>query len=424
MPLKPNLPPGTTAYNISVDATNFSAEKMIMGQKVEAAALKVSANNQGFAIKGDVKIGGTPASLDYTEDARRRCSRCSHSRHARRDHAQQSGARSGQHHLGSIPIDLTGRVSSSADRDGRFAVTADLTPAQIDGFLPGWVKQSGKPARATFTLITKPQSVRVDDLLIEGAGGGVKGTLDLDASGNLLSANFPSYGFSDGDRTSLKVDRAPDGAYRVVMRGDAYDGRGFIKSMAGPQAARGQPGKNGTANAAPDVDLDIKLGAIVGYNGEAMRGVEMKMSRRNGEVRSLGLLAKLGRNGTLTGELKGRTGGRQVVDLQTSDAGAFFRFNDLYSRMNGGTMQTIIDAPSANNPTQLGSVNVKNFSVHDESQLEQAVVQQGGPQPPRGANNNNMDFTSLKVDFSRGRGGCRCAMAWCAGRCSAARSTA
>ncbi len=64
----------------------------------------------------------------------------------------------------------------SSDRDGRFAVAADLTSAQIDGFLPGWVKQSGKPARATFTLTTKPQSIRIDDLLIEGAGGGVKGT--------------------------------------------------------------------------------------------------------------------------------------------------------------------------------------------------------------------------------------------------------
>ena len=52
-----------------------------------------------------------------------------------------------------------------AERDGRFAVEADLTPAQIDGLLPGWVKPSGKPARATFTLTTKPQSVRIDDLV-------------------------------------------------------------------------------------------------------------------------------------------------------------------------------------------------------------------------------------------------------------------
>ena len=60
MPLKPDLPPGSTNYAITVDATNFSAEHMIMGQKVEAPDLKVSANNQGFAIKGNVKIGGSP----------------------------------------------------------------------------------------------------------------------------------------------------------------------------------------------------------------------------------------------------------------------------------------------------------------------------------------------------------------------------
>ena len=245
MPLKPDLPPGSTTYNISVDATNFSAEQMIMGQKVEAAALKVSANNQGFAIKGDVKIGGTPANLEYKKMRGDDVADVHIQGMLDETMRNNLALDPGNTICGSIPIDLTGRVGTTGDRDGRFAVTADLTPAQIDGFLPGWVKQSGKPARATFTLTTKPQSIRVDDLLIEGAGGGVKGTVELDGSGNLQSANFPSYGFSDGDRTSLKVDRASDGAYRVVMRGDAYDGRGFVKAMTGPQpnAQQQQPTK-------------------------------------------------------------------------------------------------------------------------------------------------------------------------------------
>ncbi len=50
----------------------------------------------------------------------------------------------------------------------------------------------------------------------------------------------------------------------------------------------------------------MKLGAVLGFNGEALRGLELKMSRRAGEIRSLGLTAKIGRNGTLTGELRGR----------------------------------------------------------------------------------------------------------------------
>ena len=390
MPLKPDLPPGSTNYAITVDALNFSADRLIMGQKVESPDLKISANNQGFVLKGDVRIGGAPASLEY--------------RKLRGDdtadiHIQGMLDDSVRNNLGldptgtisgGIPIDVSGRIGTSAERDGRFAVQADLTSTQIDGFLPGWVKLAGKPARARFTVLTKPQSTRIEDLLIEGAGGGVKGVVDLDGSGEVQSANFPSYGFSDGDRASLKIDRLSDGSLRAVMRGDAYDGRGFLKTMAAPPrtAAKRPPA---------DVDLDMKLGAVLGHNGEALRSVELKMSRRNGEIRSLGLMAKLGRNGVLTGELRGRAGARQVVQFESSDAGALFRFSDVYSRMNGGQMTTVMDAPISANPVQLGTVSVRNFAVHDESQLERAA----GNQAPR---NNNMAFSGLKVDFTRSPG--------------------
>ena len=391
MPLKPDLPPGSTAYSIAVDATNFSAEHMIMGQKVEAAALKVNANNDGYQLKGDVKIGGAPASLEYRK-MRGDSDADVHIQGMLDDMVRANlGLDPANTIGGAIPIDVSGKVGSTSDRDGRFTVQADLTPAQIDGFRPGWVKQSGKPARATFTLTTKPQSVRIDDLLIEGAGGGVKGAIEFDGSGELQSANFPSYGFSDGDRTTLKVERTPEGALRVVMRGDAYDGRGFVKTMTGgPQA---EPSKRQP----PDLDLDMKLGAVLGFNGEALRGLELKMSRRAGEIRSLGLGAKIGRAGSLTGELRGRGDGRQIVDLESTDAGALFRFTDVYSRMTGGQMISVMDPPSANNPTQLGSLSVRNFSVHDESQLERAVAT--GGQMPRNA--NTMDFSGLKIDFTR-----------------------
>ena len=393
MPLKPDLPPGSTNYAITVDALNFSADRMIMGQRVDSADLKISANNQGFALKGDVKIGGAPASLEY--------------RRLRGDdtadvHIQGMLDETARTNLGldpsgaisgTIPIDVTGRVGIATERDGRFAVQADLTPAQIEGFLPGWVKQAGKPARATFTLVTKPQSVRVEDLLIEGAGGGVKGVVDLDGSGDVISANFPSYGFSDGDRASLKIDRMSDGTLRAIMRGDAYDGRGFLKALAGA------PAKATPKRPPADIDLDMKLGAVLGHNGEALRGLELKMSRRNGEIRSLGFTAKIGHSGALTGDLHGRPGGRQVVELESTDAGALFRFSDVYSRMTGGQITTVMDAPSPANPVQLGTVNVRNFAVHDESQLERAVA--NGNQAQRNA---NMAFTGMKVDFTRGSG--------------------
>ena len=51
MPLKPDLPPGSTNYSIAVDATNFSAENLIMGQRLDAAALHVTATRKAFSSK-------------------------------------------------------------------------------------------------------------------------------------------------------------------------------------------------------------------------------------------------------------------------------------------------------------------------------------------------------------------------------------
>jgi hypothetical protein len=97
----------------------------------------------------------------------------------------------------------------------------------------------------------------------------------------------------------------------------------------------------------------------------------------------------------LTGSLHAQATGRQVVELQTNDAGALFRFTDVYSRMNGGQMAMAMDPPSANNPQQLGAINVRNFSVHDETQLERAVA--NGSQLPR----NNLEFSGMRIDFMR-----------------------
>jgi len=391
MPLRADPPPGSTTFAINVEANNFSADHMIMGQKVDAALLKASATPQGFQLKGDVKIGGTPANLEYRK-AHGDADAEIHLNAVLDDAARANlGFDLGDTLSGSIPIRISGHVAATADREGRFNIEADLTPTQIDGLLPGWAKATGKPARATFALTTKAQGSRIEDLVIEGSGGGVKGTIDFDGSGAVQSAYFPNYGFADGDRANLRIERATDGALRVTMRGDVYDGRGFIKTTAG--AASSNPNSK---RRVVDVDLEMKVAAVVGFNGEALRGVDLKMSRRAGEVRSFGLNAKIGRDATLTGDLRGRSTGRPVIYLESTDAGAFFRFTDVYSRMTGGQVALAMETQSGDNPAQQGTLNVHNFAVHDEAQLERAAST-GGKDTRRSA----IDFSNMRVEFTR-----------------------
>ena len=65
-------------------------------------------------------------------------------------------------------------------------------------------------------MISKSPGTRFEDMVIEAPGTSVKGTVEVDGAGDIVSANFPVFSLSDGDKTTLKADRAPDGTLRVI----------------------------------------------------------------------------------------------------------------------------------------------------------------------------------------------------------------
>ncbi len=393
LPLKEDLPPGSSTYMINLDIANFAADHMVMGQKLEAQTLHVAANNQGYWIKGDVKLNGIPTALDYRKprgdgDAEVRLQ-------ATLDEAARGklGFDLGSYLNGPVPVKVNGRVAALEGGESRFAIEADLGPSRIDGLLPGWSKPAGKPTRATFTVVKGPQSTRFEDIAIDGGGSSVKGSVELDENGQVASASFPTFSMSEGDKTTLKAERGPDGALRVMMRGDVYDGRNFVKlAMGGPAAGQSK-------QESKDVDLDVKVGTVVGFHGETLRSLDLTMSRRSGAIKSLAMSAKLGRDAALTGDLRGaRAGGRQVIYINAKDAGAFFRFTDMYGKIYGGEMFVAMDPVSGELSTQEGLLNIADFSVRGEPSLDRIVAGAPGGQRP------GVEFSRLRVEFTRSLG--------------------
>ena len=272
LPVKGALTKADTTYAITADLDGFSADKLVMNQKLEANTLKVVANNAGYQVKGDVKINGQAASLDYRKpnegDADIKLQ-------ATLDDASRArlGFDLGPAVSGAIPLKLSGKIGETS----RMGIEADLTALKLDNILPGWVKLPGKSSRAVFNVVQKPQSTRLEDIVIDGGGVSIKGSLEVDQNGDLMNANFPTYSPSEGDKTSLKAERGPDGVVKVTMRGDVFDGRGFLKS-----AISGKEADAKSKTKSIDFDVDLKLGAVAGFNGEAVRSVDVKFSRRNG----------------------------------------------------------------------------------------------------------------------------------------------
>lgn len=403
LPLARELPKGSVGYSMNIDLSNFSAERMIMGRKVEAALLRVAASNQSYLIKGDVKIDGTVAQLEYRRapgetDADVRIA-------ATLDDAARArlGIQLGGAVVGPVPIKLNGRVAG-AERDSKFAVEADLTGAKIDNLFPGWVKPPGRPVRATFTLVTKDQGTRFEDIYVDGSGAVLRGSIEVDSANDLVSANLPVFGLADGDKATLKADRMQDGSLRVVMRGDIFDGRSFIKSIFSGSAPDPKPKQQ------RDLDLDIKVSRVLGHHGEALRSLELRVTRRGGQVRNFALNATLGRDAPLKGDMRemrdlreqrNRNASGPVIYLDTSDAGALFRLTDVYPRMSGGRLWVLMDPPGSDLVPQEGVLNIRDFAIHGERELEGVLA--STPNAPSAQNlpRDNIAFTTLNVEFTR-----------------------
>jgi hypothetical protein len=401
-PIRGGLDRSAVSYTVEADVTNLSVDKLVRGYKVEAQTLRLSCTPQGVQIKGDVRLAGTPATIEYrlpsggNGDAEFKA-QATLDREARARFGLDLHGAIG----GVIPVKMSGRIGGE-DRESRVAVEADLTQANIGEVVPGWNKPAGKPGRVTFVVVGKPQSTRLEDIVLDSAGALVKGTVDLDEDGDLVLANFPNFGMSDGDRASMRAERAPDGTLRVQLRGDVYDGRGLVKGAMGSGPDKGsQPAR--------DVDLDVKVGVLAGYNGEALRGVDLRLSRRNAQIRSFALTARLGREATLLGDIRGYNNGRQVIYLEANDAGALFRFTDTYPRITGGQMWVALDPPTGDKTPQDGLLNVKDFSVRGEPALERiaagvplgdANLQATGST----ARGSGVAFSRMRLEFTRSPG--------------------
>jgi hypothetical protein len=394
MPVIGELTKADTTYAVTADLNGFSADKLVMNQKLEANSLRLIASNQGYQVKGDVKINGQSATLDYRKPAD---GDADIKLLATLDDASRArlGLDLGPAVSGMLPIKLVGKIAGG-DHDSRMGIEADLTELKLDNVLPGWVKLPGKSTRATFNVVPKAQSTRFEDIVIDGGGVSIKGSLEVDQNGDLINANFPTYSPSDGDKATLKAERGPEGALKVTMRGDVFDGRGFLKSAISGNSGK-DDSKSKTKNV--DFDVDLKLGLVKGFSGEALRSVDSKVSRRNGVIRSLSLTGKIGKDTPVTADLTRPGGqGREVIYLETNDAGAFFRFTDSYSKLVGGQMTLAMDPPTVEPVAREGLINIRDFAVRGVAELDRVAA--SGPN----AVQNGVTFSRLRAEFVRQNG--------------------
>lgn len=366
-------------YSLDATLTDFGVDKVFKALRLEGATVQAFASPAGILLRGNGKLGGAPIAFEYEKkkdvaDADLRIN-------ATLDDAARA----------KLGVDVPGIsgplavhfVGTTNNVDTQATIEVDLTAARISDLIPGLSKPPGKPLKARFSMNDAGRTVRLNDLVMEGSGTLLKGSLELSDSGDLLSAQFPVFQLSDGDKASLKADKAGD-VLKVHLTGEVMDARGIMKSLMTT------PSSVTTRRQAklPDVDLDAKVGALTGNYGEVMRQVDLRVARRGVEITELDLSAKVGRDGSLAGkirdwksEIRDWHGKGPALQVATTDAGALVRFLDIYPKMQGGEAWLVVDPPRSDDTPQQGVLHVRNFFVKGEpglTQLSSAVRDSSG----------------------------------------------
>ncbi|WP_460450079.1 hypothetical protein [Alsobacter sp. SYSU BS001988] len=372
------LQPSEVSVQLQGVASGFGADNVFGKEKIEGANLAITNDRAGILVKGDGRIGGSPASIELRQPT------------GAPGEAVVSLAldEAGRARRGIKLPQITGTVDAKITVKDLGAprviprVDLDLTRANIVDLLPGWVKTPGKTAKASFKLDADADGTTLDEFTLDASGPvSARGALRLGADGSLVAARLSSLKISAGD--DMRVDLERQGASsKVSLKASSIDARPVLKALMSPGASpMAGPG---------DFDLDIKAQSVLGLNGQTFSAVDGRISIRGGDFRDFRLAGRFGA-APVVGQMARDEAGRLGIVIESADAGDFLRFFDIYRRMQGGAMLVQLNGAA---PQMSGTFVVNRFVLQNEPALARSAPDQ----------QNNVSFTKLKSGFAVGGG--------------------
>jgi len=385
---------------VSVKGTlkELTLENAVGDEKLEKATIAVEYDRGALTMKGEGRVAGHPASLDLFQP-RNGKGRGQFTFMLDDAARARKGMDFGSQLTGIIPVKAS--MSMARGSNDGFQVEADLTKAVINNLLPGWNKASGKPAKLTFLARdAENDGMEITDLVLDSGVSRFAGQASFDENNNLANANLSTFRLSAGDDMQVKVERGND-IYKVVVRGNLGDARPIIRSFSDASRASASAARTG-GNA--NIDFDVALNILTGFNDEALTKSTIKASLRKGILRQLQLAARLGPS-PLTVQTLQKGAGSQLL-VQSENAGALLRFVDIYRRMQGGD---IILESALGDGAQKGYVMLRGFTIRNEPALKRIVPSQTQIERNRNGGDRRIDvneanFTKARVDFVRNGG--------------------
>jgi hypothetical protein len=389
-----------TRIAVDAETSNLTMERFIGKERLEGAALRLVSDREGLRVTGAGRVFGAPVTLDLRRAAGEKGQAQAQLSLSLDDAARVRAGYGFTGVSGVVGVQVQTRLPIE-DSESQFEI--DFSKAALDHPLPGVTKPLGKPGRASFTLVKRPDGSALEQLQAEAGPQQFSGVVELGRDGVLRSAKLSQAKLSPGDDMRLEVTRGGD-ALKLVVRGANIDARPLLRFLSQPAAEQSAAAVAGKPPNSDDFDLDLKSPIVTGHGKQILSNVDLRFERRGGKPRQLSLTGNFGRE-PFAAMLTRHPSGAPQIDLSTSDGGAFLSFLDLYHRMESGALSaTLLLNPGRSD----GTMRIQDFYLQNEPAIRQLVMQGAARTDDKGA----AHFDPDSVKFAR----VQSAFTWANGR--------
>ncbi|WP_274629558.1 DUF3971 domain-containing protein [Arvimicrobium flavum] len=389
LPLQKSTDLKSLKWKVDLKVSQLALAKPLEGQKLTNADGTIVVDPGKAVVELDGRLNGVPAELSLVEplgpdptSRRREISLTVNDENRNKIAPGLDGLVSGT---------MVIKVDASAP-DKPQSTKADLTKAKLNIPWVGWSKGAGVPANVSFNMAADGGKATLSKFELSGETFAIGGEVKL-AEGALASAQFDKVRLNRGDSARVDVSRQGKG-YAVTVKGESFDGRSLIKLVLGDAGA----GQKGTEKG-PTVSVKAAIDRLAGFHGETLSNVQLTYRGAQGGDAIYSLSAAT-RGGGAVSVKSGVEDGRQVMRVQSADAGSFVRFLDIYEHMQGGEVDLVLRGQ--NSGSMRGQVNATKFDIVNEERLGSIVSTK-----PDGSDRSlnqavRRDIDTARVQFQRG----------------------
>lgn len=224
---------------------------------------------------------------------------------------------------GTVAVDA--RYDLGAKKQGKAAVTLDLTNAAVAVKQLNWQKPTGVAATATLALdLADDQVTRIDDAEVKGGGMDAKAAVSFDDAGGIAVTIDHLVGGENDFRGSAARDAA--GGWRIDLTGRGLDASGLADDL---------DKSSSSAGAEPPLAIEAKLDRLRLGPDRVASAVALSLASDGPHWQRASLDANLSDKTTM--RLRYNASGDRPFTLTTDNFGALLKLLDIYDDIEGGS---------------------------------------------------------------------------------------